>query len=70
MAIDDNCPKCQGTGYTCEDHREEPFQHDNCSGSVGRVSATPNRKMRWQKVFATNDREPTSPSNRGRDLRP
>jgi hypothetical protein len=62
MAIDHNCPKCQGTGYICEDHPDKPFQHDNCSGIGWPCECNPEQEMRWQKVFATNDPERDTPA--------
>jgi len=31
MAIDPNCPRCRGIGWTCEVHLDEPMDHDGCS---------------------------------------
>ena len=30
MAINPNCPQCQGIGWTCEVHVDKPMDHDDC----------------------------------------
>jgi hypothetical protein len=33
MAPIRTCPRCQGSGWVCEDHRTQPMGHDGCGGA-------------------------------------
>jgi hypothetical protein len=38
VAIDENCPLCEGDGWICEDHPDKPFQHDDTTTAAGLAS--------------------------------
>lgn len=46
------CEICHGTGWVCEDHPSEPWEHADCGGAGARCHCNPHGLVEWREVFA------------------
>jgi hypothetical protein len=57
--IDPNCPTCEGIGWVCEKHRDQPMSHRladgrECGGAGEKCRCNPLAELGGE-VFASND---------------
>jgi hypothetical protein len=47
-----DCPVCGGCLWVCEDHPDEPWEHDGCGGAGAACVCNPQREVAWGQVYA------------------
>jgi hypothetical protein len=56
-----DCPICRGSGWVCEDHPGEPWEHAGCGGAGVACQCNPGGLVQWQQVIVTTDPERDTP---------
>lgn len=65
MSIDDNgplprlsnCPTCAGMGWVCEEHMDQPWEHEGCGGAGAACMCNPTRYVGFSAVLAGTPEE-------------
>jgi hypothetical protein len=48
------CPVCLGARWVCEDHPDQPWEHDGCGGAGAACVCNPDAEVEWKEIFAQN----------------
>lgn len=47
-----DCKICDGMGWVCEEHRDQPWEHDDCGGAGAACVCNPHKAIQWAEIYA------------------